>query len=189
MTDPILFISDFLPKPEADKHLHAMLHINWERRPDAPRAEYWSNDFDRPYTYGRGAGVRTYQASPMPYSVDRIREEILDTTGVYHHGCFCNRYDDARDWLGWHADDDPGIDHEDPISVVTLGQARPLQWRPISSPDTPTMLADTRTVLLTHGSLLVMRSGMQFTHQHRIPKASMVVGTRVSLTYRSLVRA
>jgi hypothetical protein len=33
--------------------------LAWERRPDAPRREYWTNLFGRPYTYGSGRGCVT----------------------------------------------------------------------------------------------------------------------------------
>jgi hypothetical protein len=33
---------------------------------------------------------------------------------------FLNGYGTNRDWLGWHADDDSGIDHTYPIAGVTL---------------------------------------------------------------------
>lgn len=188
MTEPTIYLPNFLSKEEADRHLTAMLAIDWEHRLDAPRKEYWSNDFDQPYTYGKRMGERTYLARPMPISVDRIREEILDKIGVYHQGCFCNRYDGERDWLGWHSDDDPGIDHNDPISVVTLGQSRVIQYRSI--PGSESFPNDERTpngVLLEHGSLFIMTAGMQSKFQHRIPKAGARVGTRISLTYRSLI--
>lgn len=188
MNSPVLYVPGFLSRPEADHHLREMLAVDWEKRPDAPRSEHWSNDFDQPYTYGKGAGVRTYEARPMPKSVDTIREYVLDLTGVYHQGCFCNKYDGERDWLGWHSDDDPGIDHSDPISVVTLGQSRMIQYRTIEPARSP-LSEETlpQGIMLEHGSLFVMRPGMQATHMHRIPKAGFVAGTRISLTYRSLV--
>jgi alkylated DNA repair dioxygenase AlkB len=118
----------------------------------------------------------------MPLPVSMVRGRLKNETGVYYEGCFCNRYDGQRDWLGWHSDDDPGIDHSKPIAVVTLGQPRAIQYRPIEG------TGPTREVLLEHGSLFVMAPGMQQTHMHRIPKAGHSVGTRISLTYRALFR-
>lgn len=187
--NPTIYIPKFIEPARADAFFEMMLHIDWEQRPDAPRKEYWSNDFNHPYTYGRGHGIRTYQARPFPQAVSEIRQNILDLTSVNHEGCFCNRYDNQHDQLGWHSDDDPGIDHEDPISVVTLGQPRAIQWRRLISYQGVAPNAESErvsTVMLEHGSLFIMRPGMQFTHQHRIPKAGAIVGTRISLTYRSL---
>ena len=41
--------------------------------------------------------------------------------------------------------------------------------------------------LLEHGSMFVMPPGMQQTHQHRIPKGSRRMGTRISLTFRAFL--
>jgi alkylated DNA repair dioxygenase AlkB len=184
MAEPVTYIKNFLGYPD-DFYLQ-MLDIDWERRADAPRSEHWSSDYNLPYTYGKRQGMRTYEAKAMPDTVRIIRDVIKITTGVYHQGCFCNRYNGERDWLGWHADDDPGINHQDPISVVTLGQARAIQYQAFD-PETLKRIGEPKEVMLEHGSLLIMHAGMQQTHYHRIPKAGFVAGTRISLTYRSLL--
>lgn len=155
--------------------------LAWERRDGAPRSEYWTNTFGRPYTYGRGEGERTYQASQPHPMVDYVRDRIKGTFGVYLEGCFLNLYKDGTDSLGWHADDDPNIDHSKPIAVITVGCGRPIEFKskePGSHPE---------RVLLTPGSLLMMKPGMQSTHFHRIPKIAEPTGPRISLTYRGLL--
>jgi alkylated DNA repair dioxygenase AlkB len=41
--------------------------------------------------------------------------------------------------------------------------------------------------MLSHGSLLIMPAGSQFTHRHKIPKAGRKVNPRISLTFRGLL--
>lgn len=160
-------------------------NLNWERRPDAPRREFWSNDYDRDYTYGQGAGVRTYAANPYPKDVLTVRD-MLDHQGYgYFEGCFLNGYEGARDWLGWHSDDDHGIDHSKAIAVVTLysdpnKRPRSIQFR-------HNFTQEIEDIPLEHGSLCIMAPGSQFTHQHRIPKAGFDCADRISLTFRSLI--
>jgi alkylated DNA repair dioxygenase AlkB len=163
--------------------------LNWERRDTAPRSEYWTNIYDQPYTYGHGAGERTYQSQPNHFWIEDIdcdlrykfTKELHKLYLPYYEGCFLNMYQDGSDALGWHADDDPGIDHSRPIAVVTLGQARRIQWKeqiPGSHP---------QEQLLEHGSLFLMPAGFQQTHFHRIPRDPSVDGVRISLTYRGLI--
>lgn len=68
----------------------------------------------------------------MPIEVDTI-QRILDLWDYVEYapswGCFLNMYEDGTDALGWHADDDPSIDHDKPIAVVTLGQGRMIHYR------------------------------------------------------------
>lgn len=99
-------------------------------------------------------------------------------------------YDNSRDWLGWHSDDDRYIDHSRPIAIVTLGNGRNIQFRKIDAIDKEGDITydEPTTLFLEPGSLLLMGPGMQFTHQHRIPKMSHDVGPRISLTYRGLYR-
>lgn len=156
----------------------------WEKRSDAPRKECWMNDFDRPYTYGRGAGVRTYEARPWHYLVLYLREKLKKAGYGYFEGCFANGYTGERDHLGWHADDDPGIDHSKPIVVVSFGAAREIQVREKSG--RLPYPGETRSFMLEPGSIFVMPAGSQFTHQHRIPKVGHKVGPRLSLTFRGL---
>lgn len=154
----------------------------WERREFAPRREYWTNIFGQSYTYGRGAGERTYLSQPEHIGVTMASAMLHLRLGFVYEGCFLNGYDDGSDALGWHADDDPFIDHAKPIAVISLGGERDIQFKskePGSHPETQ---------LLKHGSLLLMHAGMQDTHYHRIPKTDKLVPARISLTFRSLIK-
>jgi alkylated DNA repair dioxygenase AlkB len=189
MRAPVSYQASFLAPPVADRIFTGLFGtcgdwsgIPWERRSTAPRYEYWCNDFRRPYTYGRGAGMRTYEAFGMPDEVEYVRRH-LDLAGTYFEGCFLNGYNDSRDALGWHSDDDPGIDHSRPIAIVTLGQPRMIEFKEIGAPN-----GSKEGIMLEHGSLCFMHAGMQQTHVHQIPKASFDAKPRISLTYRALLK-
>ena len=170
--------------------------LDWEQR-DAPRLEYWTNTLGRPYTYGRGAGLRTYQPHQSHPAIDMVTAALRIRLGFEYEGCFLNRYDDGSKSLGWHADDDPGIDHDYPIAVVTVGDGREIMFREQPTGDNVVVIegvivpkdgshAGAARMMLGPGSLLLMNAGMQQTHWHRIPKAGRVVGPRISLTFRKL---
>lgn len=148
------------------------------------RSEYWTNTFERPYTYGRGVGALTYEPQPPHPVIDEVRVALAEETGVAPlEGCFLNLYLDGSDALGMHADDDPGIDHTRPIAVVTLGHGRVLRYKAQAPGSHPTDL------YLEPGSLLLMHAGMQQTHFHSIPsikEAPETIGPRISMTYRGL---
>jgi len=182
---------------------HAMLNIlasdlDWVHHDKVPRREYYCNEHNVPYTYGKGRGVRQYQPQPWHPLIVEIKREIEYLLKCSFDVCFLNYYLDARDHLGWHADDSPEMDHNSPIAIVSLG--------PIVSSDAEdrarynggvprrtimfapqTDLKDVTTVPLESGSLLVMLPGMQRTHYHRIPKASFECGPRISLTFRKYI--
>lgn len=153
--------------------------LPWERRSDAPRRECWMNDWNADYTYGKGAGIRTYTAKEWNPLVLEIRSKLMEKANSIFEGCFINGYEGPRDHLGWHADDSPEIDDNRPIAVISLGSARNIWFREKGS-------AEYEVLTLEPGSLLLMKSGMQSTHEHRIPKHGANCGARISLTFRGL---
>jgi len=187
MNAPVRYVPDFIAAGARDAAFLLLREgLAWERRESAPRSEYWTNTLNRPYTYGRGAGVRTYEARPSHPTVDTIRDRVKAETGALLEGCFLNLYLNGADSLGWHADDDPGIDHSKPIAVVTLGDGREIAFKSKEPGSHPSRL------YLEPGSLLLMEAGMQSTHFHAIPKVKEaagadVIGPRISLTFRGLV--
>ena len=142
-----------------------------------PRREYYCHDNNAPYTYGRGIGTRTYQAQPYHPVLRAIRSEVEARAGCKFEVLFLNGYRDGSDHLGWHSDDSVEMDPNRPIAIVSLGARRQIMFREVGS-------AESERVWLDHGSLCLMKAGMQSTHQHRIPKAGFVCGPRISLTFR-----
>jgi len=179
---PITYILNAVESPE---QCFAALRDNlpWERRSDAPRFECWMTDLAVPYSYGRGAGLRTYTPNPMPDYVKTVHDQIFRLVGWTFNCCFANGYVGPRDHLGWHADDSPEMDNSSPIAVVSFGIPRAIQFK---KKDTPNNIF---TVKLEPGSVLVMHPWMQTTHLHRIPKSDMYDPNahRISLTFRNLV--
>ena len=160
-----------------DTYYSELMSINWERRGDAPRYEYYCNDHDVLYTYGRGAGERTYYRQAYPHCVLSIRQQLEAKYNTTFDVCFLNRYDTSRDWLGWHADDSPEMDNDAPIITVSLGAERNIEFRHNET-------QEKQAIHLTNGSMLAMLPGFQTTSMHRIPKVGHEIGPRISLTYR-----
>lgn len=192
MASPVTYVPEFIDTAEASAHFSLLWNeLNWERRGQTPRREYWTNTLGRSYTYGSGNGVRTYDSHPSHSSIEAVHEALLRLSGVEFEGCFLNGYEGKKDSLDWHADDDPGIDHSKPIAVVTLGQPREINFREVIEARSVThkgAFGPREELLLEHGSLLLMHAGMQQTHQHKIPRHySEKCGPRISLTFRGLL--
>lgn len=180
MTVPIAYTRGFVTDPAAE--FEKLWHeLDWERRGSTPRREYYCNDVAVPYTYGSGAGERRYEPKAWHANILGIRSKVEAHVNEKLRVCFVNGYENARDHLGWHADDSPEMDDNAPIVIVTLGAEREIWFCPKG--DT----SDVSKVLLESGSACVMAPGMQDTHMHRIPKAGFVCGPRISLTFRGYV--
>ena len=150
----------------------------WEQR-DAPRRECFFSSVGKPYSYGSGAGLRTYWPAPAPAMLAGLTAAAQAACGCVFELCFANGYAGPREHLGWHADDSEEIDDSRPIAVMSLGAERKIWVKPRGAgPDAVERIA------LSSGSLFVMAAGMQDTHVHRIPKHPSNCGPRVSLTWR-----
>ena len=175
---PIKYIKGFIPNP--DEMFETLWNeLAWVNRTHR-RIEYWTNIYDRPYTYGSGEGARTYEAQPTHPLVEEVKALLEPEVGFLYEACFLNGYAAKENGLEWHADDDPNIDHSRPIAVVTVGGGRDIEFMVQGDKSTK------QRVFLEPGSLLLMLPGMQSTHFHRIPKAGFEAKPRISFTYRGL---
>ncbi|ABM97069.1 alpha-ketoglutarate-dependent dioxygenase AlkB [Methylibium petroleiphilum] len=181
MKAPVTYEAGFVADP-ASLFNTLWSELDWERRGSTPRREFYCNDVAVPYTYGSGAGVREYLPKEWHPALSAVKAAVESRVGAAMEVCFLNGYEDARDHLGWHADDSPEMDDERPIAIVTVGAEREIWFRPNS--DTLSV----EKLLLESGSLCVMKPGMQDTHMHRIPKAGFICGPRISMTFRGYVR-
>jgi alkylated DNA repair dioxygenase AlkB len=172
-----MYITSFVDASPAD-----LASVPWGTFTEA-RQECFMAEKTMTYTYGSGRGVRTYTSIPYLPWVEEIRQ-ILNEAGPRYNVCFLNRYEDAGQHLGWHADDSPGMDHEHPIAVISFGQAREIWWKPTEQTG---VVPPEQRQLLEHGSMFVMPPGFQRTHQHRIPKGDRKMEPRASLTFRHYV--
>lgn len=186
---PYVYFPDFLTKDSADDLLVCLTNeVSWLSVTEA-RREAWMNDFSADYTYGSGAGQRTYKAQPWHVLVNNLRfymrSNVTAESGIEGclrwDGCFLNYYANEKNALGWHSDDDPKIDHTQSIAVVSLGAERVINFRQKGQKGAG------ESLVLGHGSLLLMLPGMQQTHNHKIPRHNQPCPPRVSLTYRGLV--
>lgn len=153
--------------------------LEWERRGSTPRREYYVNPNGRAYTYGKGAGQRTYEPKVMTSAIEALWKLSEQSCGCSFDVCFLNGYEDGSDQLGWHADDSPEMDPARPIAIVSLGAAREIWFKPIGEKG-----SSRQAIVLPSGSVCAMPPGLQSTHWHRIPKSSAPCGPRISLTFR-----
>ncbi|WOB06498.1 alpha-ketoglutarate-dependent dioxygenase AlkB [Piscinibacter gummiphilus] len=176
MKAPITYVPGFVSSATAATALALLREdLDWVQAPLVPRREYYVGKL--PYAYGRGSGRRTYLPQPMHPSIETLWHLAEERAGCKFDVCFLNSYEHSRDHLGWHADDSPEMDDARPIAIVSLGAEREIWFRENG-------IEHVDRLLLQSGSLCLMPPGMQDTHQHRIPKASNVVGPRISLTLR-----
>lgn len=145
------------------------------------RRECFMSDEEIEYAYLDYSGAPTYKSGPFHPIVKSILGKVNEKLGTNLNICFLNLYMDARNGLGWHADDSHTIDHGEGIAVVSFGAEREIWWKLKGEKG---LVPESNRKKLENGSLFYMPAGFQDTHLHRIPKHDRECGPRVSLTFR-----
>lgn len=148
------------------------------------RKEYFMSDLKLFYTYGTGISARTYESSPFSESVKNIQLKLNENYNCDYNVCFLNRYDNAKNQLGWHADDSPEMNVNHDICVVSFGTEREIWWKLQAYKGE---ISKENKQLLQNGSLFVMPAGFQEKYFHKIPKCDRPCSTRISLTFRNYI--
>ncbi|MBM3963566.1 MAG: alpha-ketoglutarate-dependent dioxygenase AlkB [Planctomycetes bacterium] len=177
----ILMIEEhFLPPDLADLYFTELRDsCLWEQRPGIfghmqPRLIASYGDEGVSYRYS-GAD---YPATPWNDTLLNIKGRIESVMGRYNY-CLLNRYRTGADSMGWHADNEPEMG--DIIGSLSLGATRKFRIRHNET-------RETKTILLGHGTLLIMAGTMQQFWQHEVPKTKRYVNERINLTFREIKR-
>ncbi len=141
-----------------------------------PRLSAWIADAGVTYRYsGRDRVVHPWTAT-----LESLRHRVESTSGTSFNGLLANLYRNGLDHMGWHADDERSLGEEPVIASLSLGAERRFDFRHRET-------GETVSVVLPHGSLLVMSGTTQRHWKHRIPKSTRVTEPRINLTFRRLV--
>lgn len=92
-----------------------------------------------------------------------------------------NLYRDGKDSNGWHADNEKELGVNPVIASLSFGDERYFHLQH------NTDKSQKIKILLEHGSLLVMKGTTQHFWKHHIPKTAKPIGSRINLTFRSIV--
>lgn len=124
-------------------------------------------------------------ARPFSPTVDRVREVLLERTGVDYDGCLVNYYEHGKAGMRYHSDPDQGVLWTTDTAVVSVGDTRQFCLRRTDD-------FDARHVFyVTGGDVVVMRDHCQRDYQHciRVENEADDAGPRFSLVYKkSLAR-
>ena len=177
---------DFLCESDADKYFSG-LHNNtpWEqnfirlfgKEVSEPRLSTWHAEADLPYTY---SGV---PRTPHPWKepLSSLRTACEAHTGQSFNGALLNLYRTGLDAMGWHSDDEAVNGPNPVIASISLGAERRFDFRHKES-------REVISVVLPHGSLLVMSGACQTFWLHRIAKTTRQAEPRINVTFRRLIQ-
>lgn len=132
----------------------------------------------QPYSYSN----ITMHPHPFTKELKEIKTKIESIVSpTVFTSCLLNLYRDGKDSNGWHADDEASLGKNPVIASVSLGQERFFHFKHKNDKTLK------HKMLLTHGSLLLMKGSTQHNWLHQIPKTSRPIDERINLTFRVIL--
>jgi len=136
----------------------------------------WYADQPFEYTYSN----TTKCALPWTAELLRLKAEVEKRSGEHYNSCLLNLYHDGSEGMAWHSDGEKDLKKNGAIGSLSFGAERKFSFKHKSSKETVSLI-------LEHGSLLVMQGTTQTYWQHRLPPTKTVTEPRINLTFRSIV--
>jgi alkylated DNA repair dioxygenase AlkB len=140
-----------------------------------PRLTAWYGDPGARYTYSRIANA-PHAWTTLLLEIKR-KVELMSLSKF--NSVLLNFYRSGADSVAWHQDNEPELGESPTIASVSFGATRPFQMRHKSRQD-----LRREDIMLSNGSLLIMRGSTQKYWEHQIPKTARPIGERINLTFR-----
>ena len=136
----------------------------------------WYGDSAFEYTYSK----TTKFALPWTSCLLELKALIELRSQQTYNSCLLNLYHDGSEGMAWHSDAETDLKKQAAIASLSLGAERKFSFK-----HKATKL--TTSLLLQHGSLLVMAGRTQDHWLHRLPPTKKVDSARINLTFRTIV--
>jgi len=135
----------------------------------------WYGDRDFSYTYS-GA---TKDAIAWNEPLRELKALAEERCGATFNSCLLNLYHNGDEGMAWHSDDEKELAANAAIASISLGAERPFRFKHKETDEVVSLM-------LAHGSLLVMADETQTFWRHQLPKTKKITTPRINLTFRQM---
>ena len=173
-----------LTSKEANQYFDMLIHnILWKndevvifgKHIVTKRKAAWYGDSDYLYTYSN----TTKQALAWTKELSELKQIVEKLAGAKFNSCLLNLYHNGDEGMGWHSDDEESLGKNNTIASLSLGAERKFLFKHKQSKQTVSLV-------LEHGSLLIMKDATQANWLHSLPKSKNVTQPRINLTFRTI---
>ncbi len=180
----VIYFGQVLPTIDANTLLEILLKdIQWKndeavifgKHITTKRKAAWYGDEAYAYTYSN----TTKYALPWTPELLQLKELAEKSTGITYNSCLLNLYHNGEEGMAWHSDDEKMLAKHKGIASFSFGAERRFLFKHKKTKQLVSLV-------LEHGSLLLMRGETQDHWWHRLPLAAKVTKPRVNLTFRTI---
>jgi alkylated DNA repair dioxygenase AlkB len=140
------------------------------------RKTAWYGDSDYLYTYSN----TTRRALPWTSELRDLKQLVEKLTETKFNSCLLNLYHDGNEGLAWHSDDEKVLRRNGTIASLSFGAERKFSLKHKKT-------KQTISIILEHGSLLVMKDETQVYWLHSLPKTKKIVMPRINFAFREII--
>ncbi|WP_394758845.1 alpha-ketoglutarate-dependent dioxygenase AlkB family protein [Flavobacterium sp.] len=133
----------------------------------------WYGDANFEYTYSK----TTKRALPWTKELLELKSIVEEKTGEKFNSCLLNLYHNGDEGMAWHSDAEKDLKKNGAIGSLSFGAERKFAFKHKETKETVSLI-------LEHGSLLVMKGTTQTNWFHRLPPTKLITKPRINLTFR-----
>jgi alkylated DNA repair dioxygenase AlkB len=160
-----------------------MQNIHWEKDQviifskniTTKRKVAWYGDSEYLYTYSN----TTKRASAWTKDLFELKQIVEKYAETKFNSCLLNLYHNGNEGMGWHSDDEKPLGKNNTIASLSFGAERKFSFKHKQTKQTVSLV-------LEHGSLLIMKGATQSNWLHSLPKSKNMTQPRINLTFRSI---
>lgn len=181
----VIYYGKLMPLQMANHYRDILLEtIEWKndeafilgKHIQTKRKVAWYGDKEFEYTYSN----ITKRALPWTKELLELKEIAEKTLGETFNSCLLNLYHTGDEGMAWHSDGEKDLKKNGAIGSMSFGAERKFAFKHKQTKQTVSLI-------LEHGSLLVMKDDTQTNWLHRLPPTKQKHSARVNLTFRTIV--
>jgi alkylated DNA repair dioxygenase AlkB len=182
--DTVNYYGKILSSEEANQYFGLLMqNIPWEKDEviifgkhiTTKRNVAWYGDSEYLYTYSN----TTKQALAWTKELSELKQIVEELAGIKFNSCLLNLYHNGNEGMGWHSDDEKSMGKNNTIASLSFGAERKFSFKHKQTKQIVSLV-------LEHGSLLVMKDDTQRNWLHSLPKSKYITEPRINLTFRTI---
>ena len=178
------YYGKILSSEEANQYFDLLMqNVQWEKdeviifgkRITTKRKVAWYGDSEYLYTYSN----TTKRALAWIKELSELKQILEELAGMKFNSCLLNLYQNGNEAMGWHSDDEKPLGKNNTIASLSFGAERKFSFKHKQTKQIVSLV-------LEHGSLLMMKGATQSNWLHSLPKSKNITQPRINLTFRTI---
>src|ERR687887_2500475 len=178
--DMVNYYGKILSSEEANQYFGLLMqNIIWEKDEliifgkhiTTKRKVAWYGDSEYLYTYSS----TTKRALAWTKDLFELKQMVEKYSETKFNSCLLNLYHNGSEGMGWHSDDEKPLGKNNTIASLSFGAEREFSFKHKQTKQTVSLV-------LEHGSLLIMKDATQSNWLHSLPKSEKITQPRINLT-------